>query len=200
MPHLSVVIGSTRPSRVGGLIAQWTVAAATRHGGFEVEVVDLAELDLPLLDEPHHPRLADYQHEHTRRWSELVAGADAFVFVTPEYNYGAPPALLNAIDYLFGEWQYAPVGFVSYGGVSAGTRSVQMLKQVVTTLKMMPVPEAVSIPFFPDFIEDGVFAPDEVAEQAADAMYDELLRWTGALQGLRAGAVGRSAPTSGAEQ
>ena len=198
MPRLDIVIASTRPSRVGGLIADWTVDAATRHGGFEVELVDLAELDLPLLDEPHHPRLADYQHEHTRRWSEQAAGADAFVFVTPEYNYGAPPALVNALDYLFGEWQYAPVGFVSYGGVSAGTRSVQMLKQIVTTLKMMPVPEAVSIPNFPDFIEDGAFAPNEVAEAAAPAMFDELLRWTDALAGLRSAAVGRTPTTSGA--
>jgi NAD(P)H-dependent FMN reductase len=198
MPRLNVVIGSTRPSRVGGLIAEWVWDAAHRHGGFEVELVDLAELDLPLLDEPHHPRLGDYQHEHTRRWSEQVAGADAFVFVTPEYNYGAPPALINAIDYLFGEWQYAPVGFVSYGGVSGGTRSVQMLKQIVTTLKMMPVPEAVSIPFFPDFVEDGAFAANEVAEEAARAMYDELLRWTGALGGLRAAAVGRPSSTSDA--
>ncbi|WP_177287791.1 AMP-binding protein [Actinomadura madurae] len=181
---MNIVIGSTRPSRVGATIAEWVLQTAESHGRFDADLVDLTAMGLPLLDEPNHPREADYQHGHTLRWSEQVASADAFVFVTPEYNYGAPPALINAIDYLFHEWQYKPVGFVSYGGVSAGTRSVQMLKQIVTTVKMMPVPEAVSIPFFPNFIEQGVYTPDDIAQASASAMYDELIRWTIALEGL----------------
>ena len=72
--------------------------------------------------------------------------ADAFVFVTPEYNYAPPPALVNALNYLSREWNYAPVGFVSYGGISGGLRSVQVAKQIVTTLKMMPIPEGVPMP------------------------------------------------------
>jgi NAD(P)H-dependent FMN reductase len=152
-----------------------------------VELVDLAEVNLPLMDEPAHPRLQLYEHAHTRAWSARVAAADAFVFVTPEYNYGVPPSLVNALDYLVQEWAYKPCAFVSYGGVSGGTRSVQMAKQIVTTLKMMPMQEAVAIPFFAQYIdEQGLFVPPESHEHAAEVMLKELHRWTAALKPLRA--------------
>ena len=116
-----------------------------------------------------------------------MSRADAFVFVTPEYNYCSPPSLVNAIDYLVHEWAYKPVGFVSYGGVSGGTRSVQMTKLLVTALKMMPMTEAVHLPFFmKSFAPDGTFAPDETHARAATTMLDELLRWTNAMTVLRA--------------
>jgi NAD(P)H-dependent FMN reductase len=186
-PQLQIILASTRPGRIGLPVASWFREQALAHGGFEVEWVDLAEWNLPFLDEPHHPRLRQYEHEHTKRWSATVARADAFVFVTPEYNYGAPPSIVNAIDYLNKEWAYKPVGFVSYGGVSGGTRSAQMIKQLVTSLRMMPIPEAVTIPFFTQYIdkESAAFAPEETQATAATAMLDELLRWTGALATLR---------------
>jgi NAD(P)H-dependent FMN reductase len=190
MPKLSVVLSSTRPGRAGEPIAKWFVESAKKHGAFDVQLVDLAEVALPLLDEPHHPRFGKYEKEHTKRWSAIVRASDAFVFVTPEYNYGAAPALLNALDYLYAEWAYAPAGFVSYGGVSGGLRSVQMTKQVVTSLKIMPIPEAVAIPFFAQHLKEGVFAPPDTQDKAASVMLDELLRWTNALAGLRAGVRG----------
>ena len=98
MPRLAVIIGSTRPGRAGLPIAQWFVERARAHGGFEVEVADLAEIDLPLLDEPNHPRLRKYTKQHTKDWSARIERADAVVFVTPEYNYGYPAAVKNAID------------------------------------------------------------------------------------------------------
>ena len=146
MMHLQIVIVSTREQRQGPAVARWFHTQAERHAGFDLELVDLADVNLPLLDEPHHPRLANYMHEHTKRWSAIVSRADAFVFVTPEYNYGSPPSLVNALDYLLREWAYKPVGFVSYGGISGGTRSVQMTKQIVTSLRMMPMVEAVTHP------------------------------------------------------
>jgi len=183
---LQIVIVSTRPGRKGEAIAKWFDARARQHGAFEVELVDLAAVNLPIFDEPEHPRFRRYQHEHTKGWSARVARADAFVFVTPEYNYSAPPSLVNALDFLSQEWAYKPVGFVSYGGVSGGTRSVQMTKLQATALRMMPIPEAVSLPFFTRmFAADGSFAPDETQHKAADAMLDELRRWTAALQTLR---------------
>ena len=186
MPKLNVIVASTRPGRVGFPVAQWFTELAVAHGGFEVELVDLAEFDLPLLDEPNHPRLGQYVHQHTKDWSASVSAADAFVFVTPEYNYGMPASLKNAIDYLHSEWQYKPVGFVSYGGVSAGTRAVQMTKQVVTTLKMTSVNEAVAIPFVTQFLDDdGAIRANETMEGAAKAMLDELLRYANALAPLR---------------
>jgi NAD(P)H-dependent FMN reductase len=174
MPKLHVILASTRPGRAGEPIADWFVERAIAHGAFDVELVDLAEVALPFMDEPNHPRLRRYTQEHTKAWSARVDAADAFV--TPEYNYGLTAPLKNAIDYLHFEWQHKPVGFVSYGGVAAGTRAVQMLKQVVTTLKMLPLFEAVNIPFHTQFIDDeGRMAPNETMVQAADAMLDELV-------------------------
>jgi NAD(P)H-dependent FMN reductase len=176
MPKLHVILASTRPGRAGEPIADWFVERAVAHGAFEVELVDLAEVDLPFMDEPNHPRLRRYTHEHTKAWAARVDSADAFVFVTPEYNYGLTAPLKNAIDYLHFEWQHKPVGFVSYGGVAAGTRAVQMLKQVVTTLKMLPLFEAVNIPFHTQLIdEEGALEANEVMVKAAAAMLDELV-------------------------
>jgi NAD(P)H-dependent FMN reductase len=186
MPNLTIIIGSTRPGRAGAAIAQWFAARAKDHGGFDVTVVDLAEVGLPLLDEPNHPRLRQYTRQHTKDWSAIIDGADAFVFVTPEYNNGYPAALKNAIDYLHHEWRNKPVGFVSYGGVAAGTRAVQQLKQVVTALRMLPVYDSVNIPFHAQLLDaDGVLQPNEVMEQAADTMLDELVRTEAALRPLR---------------
>jgi NAD(P)H-dependent FMN reductase len=176
MPTLHVILASTRPGRAGEPIADWFVERARDHGAFDVELIDLAEVALPFMDEPNHPRLRRYEHQHTKDWSAKVDAGDAFVFVTPEYNYGYPAPLKNAIDFLHFEWQHKPVAFVSYGGIAAGTRAVQQLKQVVTTLKMLPLFEAVSIPFHTQFIdEQGVVQANEVMEQAAIAMLDELL-------------------------
>jgi len=185
-PKLQILIASTREQRGGTAVAEWFLEEAKKHGKFELQVVDLKEVNLPLLDEPHHPVLRRYEHEHTKAWSRTVAAADAFVFVLPEYNYGMPPALLNALDYLVHEWNYKPAGFVSYGGVSGGTRSVQMTKQVLTTLKVVPLPEAVVFPFFTKSLgANKKFDPGEAAQKPATVMLDELLRWTGALRSLR---------------
>ncbi|HVR62043.1 MAG TPA: NAD(P)H-dependent oxidoreductase [Polyangia bacterium] len=192
MPQLTIVIGSTRPNRAGLPIGTWFHGFAARHGQFETKLVDLGALGLPLLDEAEHPRLRRYQHDHTRTWSATVAGSDAFVFVTPEYNFSASPALLNAIDYLFTEWHYKPVGFVSYGGLSGGMRSVQMAKMLVTSVRMMPLPEAVTIANFAQQMDAGVFKATEANEKAGAVMLDELLRWSNALATLRAPSAPRA--------
>jgi len=187
MPKLQVLIASTRPGRLGPTVADWFVTRAREYGAFEIEVVDLAEVNLPFMDEPNHPMLRQYTKEHTFRWSALVDSADAFVFVMPEYNYGFNAPLKNALDYLNWEWRYKPVGFVSYGGVAAGTRAVQMVKQVVTALQMMPLPQAVHIPFVRNFLnEDGKFEANAELGTGADAMLAELQRWTEAMAPLRA--------------
>jgi NAD(P)H-dependent FMN reductase len=187
MPRLLVIIASTRPGRVGLPVATWFSDRVNAHGGFELEVVDLAEFELPFLNEAKHPRLGEYSHDHTRAWSEIVARADAVVMVTAEYNYGYPAPLKNAIDYLHSEWRYKPVGFVSYGGVAAGTRAVQQLKQVVTALSMTPSGPSVNIPFVAQFIKDGAVQPNGTMTQAAAMMLDELIRLESALRPLRQG-------------
>jgi NAD(P)H-dependent FMN reductase len=97
-PVLQVVIGSTRPGRVGGAVAKWFYDLAQKYEGFDEELVDLAEVNLPLFDEPHHPMRQQYVHEHTKRWSQIVARADAVVFVIPEYNHSMNAATKNAVD------------------------------------------------------------------------------------------------------
>jgi len=185
-PVLQIFIASTRPGRIGLPVAQWFEQVAREHDGFDVEVVDLAEVALPFFDEPSHPRLRRYEHQHTKDWSMTVDRADAFVFVTPEYNYGFNAVLKNAIDFLHQEWQHKPVGFVSYGGVAAGTRAVQMLKQVVTTLKMVPVFASVNIPFVAQFLDDeDRIQPSDIMISAATAMLDELLPMATTLETLR---------------
>lgn len=187
-PLLQVIVASTRPGRIGRAFGEWTAEVARDHGAFEVELVDLAEVGLPFLDEPNHPRLGRYEHQHTKDWSATVSRADAFVWVTPEYNHSYNAVLKNAIDFLHDEWAHKAVGFVSYGGVAAGTRAVQHLKPVATVLRMTPISAAVSVPFAAGALDDdGVVEPNEPMVRGAAAMLDELAAQTEALAPRRAG-------------
>ena len=187
MPLLQIITASTRPSRKGPAVAAWFIELARKYGEFEIETVDLAELGLPLLDEPRHPKFGQYEHDHTLEWSAMVDRADAFAVVTPEYDHGPPASLINALQYLVKEWAYKPMGFVSYGGVAGGTRSTNTLKMTVTALKIVPIVEAVSIPFFAQHIDEetGAFMPPKLQADAAMVMLKELLRWSEALRPLR---------------
>lgn len=187
MARLGIIIASVREGRGGLPVAQWFTELARAHGAFEVSVIDLKDVDLPLLHEPEHPRLQKYQSGKTKEWSAIVAALDAFVIVTPEYNYGSPPALVNAFDHLYKEWNYKAVAFVSYGGVSGGTRSVQMTKSIAAALKMVPLVEAVNLPFYNRLFDQpsGRFTPGDTHDKAAKKMLDELVRWTSALASLR---------------
>jgi NAD(P)H-dependent FMN reductase len=185
-PVLQVIAASTRPGRRGIAVARWVQQFAEAHGGFDVELVDLAEVGLPVFDEPNHPRLRRYTHQHTKDWSATVERADAFVFVVPEYNHSFPASVKNALDYLSLEWADKPAGLVSYGGVSAGLRAATALKPVLAALRMVPVVEAVSIPFFAQFLgDDDEFVPNAELEAGAKAMLDELARLAPALRRLR---------------
>jgi NAD(P)H-dependent FMN reductase len=186
MPKLGIIIASTRPGRAGLPIGQWVEEQAQAHTGFDtVELLDLAEINLPFMDEPNHPRLGNYTQQHTRDWSAKIADVDALVFVMPEYNYGYNAELKNAIDFLFNEWAYKAVGLVSYGGIAAGTRAAQMIKQVVAQVRMTPVVEGVTIPMVPQFIQDRQFVPNDIITASAKAMFDEVIRVDNALRPLR---------------
>jgi NAD(P)H-dependent FMN reductase len=182
MPKLQIIIASTRPGRAGKPIGDWFAHVAEKHAAFTVEVLDLAAINLPFLDEAAHPRQKKYEHSHTKEWSAKIESGDAFVIVTPEYNHSYPAPLKNALDYLYTEWNNKPVGFVSYGGVSGGTRSVAQLKPVVTALQMVPVVEAVNIPFHAQYIKDGTMNGTEAQEKSAREMLDALAKWTETLQ------------------
>jgi NAD(P)H-dependent FMN reductase len=182
---LHTVIASTRPGRQGPMIGEWFHEAAVKHGNFDAELVDLAAFDLPLYDEPQHPMRRQYENDHTKRWSASVNAADALIFVLPEYNYMPPPSFGNALDYVFWEWQYKPVAFVSYGGVSGGLRAAQTARLHASTLKMMPIPEGVALPSFFAQIKDGKFAGNDLNMQGVAATLNELHKWSEALAPLR---------------
>ncbi len=160
MLKLKIILGSSRQGRKGHAVAAWITEAAKAHGAFDVELLDLREVDLPMLDEPNHPRMRQYVHDHTKAWSAKIDAADAYIFVMPEYNYGYSAVLKNAIDHLFQEWQYKPLGAVCYGGVSGGLRGLQSLKPTLTAIQLTIAGE-VPIPFFQNFIgDDDVFRPN----------------------------------------
>lgn len=193
--RVAVLTCSTRPGALGPTVERWlidTVAARAADLGVELVPVPLGEVNLPLLDEEEHPSSGVYRHEHSRRWSALVDEMDGFIAITPEYNYGMPATLKNALDYLSAEWSWKPIGFVSYGNTSAGTRSVQHAKQVVTTLRMVPLGATVAIRIG-DSVEHGRLRPDADRDAAGVAVLDELARLAHALrpmrERLRAGAV-----------
>jgi NAD(P)H-dependent FMN reductase len=181
---LQVIVASTRPGRVGRMVGDWFAAEATAHGVFDVELVDLQRVNLPLLDEPKHPRFADYAHEHTRRWSETIARADAFAFVMPEYNHGYSAPLKNAIDFLWNEWNDKPVILVGYGGVSGGIRAMQALKPVLAAVRLHPVAE-VPIPFVHEHVADGSFVATAPMVQGGRAALDAAVRLHEVLMALR---------------
>jgi NAD(P)H-dependent FMN reductase len=188
-PVLQVVVASTRPGRAGRAIGEWFRDRAEATGDFDVELVDLAEVGLPFLDEPNHPRLKQYVNAHTKEWSAIVDRGDAYVFVTPEYNHSFNAVLKNALDYLHQEWQHKAAGFVSYGGVSGGTRAVNGLRQVTSSLRMVPVVEAVYLPFYTQVMEDGAVKPTDMMNNSADAVLAELAKLTSALRPMRLSAA-----------
>lgn len=186
MLKLQTIICSTRPGRIGPSIAEWFNGYATAHGRFECILVDLAEANLPVYNEANHPVMQQYEHEHTKAWSRSVAEADAYVFVLPEYNYCPPPAFFNALNYVYREWNYKPCGFLSYGGVSGGLRSAQLAKQIVTTLKMMPMTEGVTVQMAGSLIDENQkFQAHEVHESSSTTMLDELEKWASGLKTIR---------------
>jgi NAD(P)H-dependent FMN reductase len=186
MFNLKIITSTTRNGRKGITVANWITDLAKQDKRFQTELLDLAAINLPFLDEPNHPRLQQYQHEHTKKWSATIDSADAFIIVLSEYNFGFPAPIKNALDYLFNEWKHKPVAIVSYGGVSGGLRSTQMLKQVVSALNMMPLVESVAIPFFTKYINDEEeFIADDIIVKSAHTMLTELLRWSESLKLMR---------------
>ncbi|RCH56322.1 NADPH-dependent FMN reductase [Mucilaginibacter hurinus] len=180
MYKLKIISSTVRPGRKGPMIAGWIKDVAEKSGAFEVEVLDLGEINLPLMNEPLHPIMQQYEHEYTKQWAAKIDEADAFIFVTAEYDYSYPASLKNAIEYLMHEWAYKPAGIVSYSlGPFAGVRAVQSLKADLISLRVVGLAEMVNIPSLTQFVnDDGIFTPNEILSKSADMMLTQLLRWT----------------------
>jgi NAD(P)H-dependent FMN reductase len=170
VPNLLILIASVRSARVGGAVGEWVARRATEHGGFTLDVVDLAELRLPLMEEPEHPKLRRYAADHTKAWSERVDAADGFVLVMPEYNHSFTAPLKNALDYLVEEWRGKPVGTVSYGGLAGGSRAVVALEPVLANLELQSVRPGVEIAWVAEHLHDGAFVATERHERALTAL------------------------------
>ncbi|MBB2971044.1 NAD(P)H-dependent oxidoreductase [Mesorhizobium sp. RMAD-H1] len=185
-PKLHIIICSTRPGRQGPKIAEWFHGFAKAHGKFDAVLIDLAELNLPVFDEPKHPRLRQYENQHTKEWSASVEAADAFVFVTPEYNYSPPPAFFNAVTYLASEWHYKAAAILSYAGVSGGLRAAQIARLQLSNMRMVAIPEGIPVPSFTQFFDEaGAFKPNDLIMASATTVLDELGRWTAGLKTIR---------------
>ena len=183
--RLMIIVGSVRPGRVGLPIANWVRQRAEARGDIEVDFVDLTELALPFMDEPNHPVLQKYTKPHTFAWSARVEAADAVLLVTPEYNHSYSPALKNAMDFLNKEWWRKPVAFVSYGGVSGGTRGVVALDQAIAPLGMLKVGANVELPFGGRQVVDGVFVPGEKEAAIIEKELAELVELSEVLKPSR---------------
>ena len=183
MLNVAIILGSTRPGRVGEVVAQWVYGIAQRRSDARFELLDIKTFNLPLLDEPLPPALGQYTQPHTKEWAATVARFDAFIFVTAEYNHGIPGALKNAIDFLYAEWAHKAAGFVSYGA-AGGARSVEQLRLVLGNLLVADVRSQVLLSLFTDF-RDAVFAPAAFHEGHVNRMLDEVVAWGSAMKPLR---------------
>jgi len=185
MTTLKIIVASTRPGSSGPAIAGWIAGAARRGTDFDsVEVLDLAEINLPFLDEPHHPKLGRYTKPHTLAWAREIDTADALVIVTPEYNSGFPAPLKNAIDFLHAEWHNKAAGFVSYGS-NGGVRAVEHLRLVLGELQVADVQAQVALSVFTDFEHFTAFKPGEHHEATLNTMLAQVVAWGEALAPLR---------------
>jgi NAD(P)H-dependent FMN reductase len=182
--NIAIVTGSTRPGRNNIAVARWVLELAAKRPDANFELVDIADYQLPLLDEPIPPALGRYSHAHTKRWAAKIASFDGYVFVTPEYNHGTSAALKNAIDYLYAEWTDKAAGFVSYGAVG-GARAVEHLRLVMGNLMVADVTKQVMLSLFTDFENMSVFRPDPRHEAELHSMLDQVIAWADALKILR---------------
>ena len=184
MTKIGVIIGSTRPGRNGEAVAKWVYENAKKRDDAEFELVDIADYNLPLLDEPYPAAMAQYTKEHTKKWAAKIAEFDGYIFVTPESNHSTSGALKNAIDYLASEWNNKACGFVSYGSAS-GVRAVETLRLIAGELQMADVRAQVMFNLFTDFEDMSVFKPNDRSEGSLNELLNQLIPWSNALKTLR---------------
>ena len=184
MLKIGVIIGRTRPGRIGEAVGKWVFQQAQQRKDAEFELVDLLEFNLPLLDEPVPPSQGKYSKPHTKAWAAKVASFDGYIFVTPEYNHGTCGALKNALDFVYAEWNNKAAGFVGYGS-AGGVRAVESLRLVMAELQIADVRAQVSLSLFTDFENYSVFKPDPRHEKSLATVFDQVIAWGGAMKTLR---------------
>jgi NAD(P)H-dependent FMN reductase len=184
---IDVVIGSTRPTRICPGIAQWIVDAVGADSPLHYELLDLAQVDLPFLDEPLMAALGQYEHEHTRAWSRTVMSYVGFIFVFPQYNWGYPAPLKNALDFLYAEWNGKPATSVTYG-TRGGGRAAEQFQSVLSGLHMEVLADRIEVKISADDIDEqrqlkdisSLLEPYRAQTRAIDVQIREVLGTTSA--------------------
>ena len=193
MTVISVIVGSKRQARFSEKPAHWVLQHLKDRTGVDTRLLDLRDFPMPFFDQPVPPAMpgrAPYENEVVKRWTAEIARSDGFVFVTPEYNYGPPAVLKNALDWVYPEWNRKAAAFVSYGSV-AGARSVQQLRETAIELQLAPIRSSVHIPVATlraHYRGGDVDAGLAELEASAGTLIDDLLWWTAALKTARASA------------
>lgn len=185
MTKVAIILGTTRPGRKADAIAAWVFEAAAKRADAQFEIVDIAEFELPLLDEPLPPAMGQYQNDHTKKWARKINQFDGFVFVTPEYNHAISGSLKNAIDYIYAEWNNKAAGFVGYGTLG-GSRAIENLRLIMGELQVADVRAQVSLSLFNDFENFTDFKPGPQNGPALESMLDQVVVWSAALAPIRA--------------
>ena len=184
---LVILVGSVRQGRFGPTVASWVADRAREHGEFDVEVVDLAELDIPLVLPALSAKAAgdDYPRpEAMQTVTRQLDAADAFIVVTPEYNHSYPASLKAMIDWHYNQWTAKPVAFVSYGAVAGGRHAVLHLENVFTELHAVTIRDGLSFPNYYLTWSDGQ-PQDGQAEVSAKSMLEQLAWWATVLRAAR---------------
>ncbi|MFA5051434.1 MAG: NAD(P)H-dependent oxidoreductase [Patescibacteria group bacterium] len=184
---VGIILASIREQRAGEKVAKWILQLATQQPELDPKLVDLKKFPLPFYhysDQPNEIENA-YSGKIEKQWYETINSTDGFIIVTPEYNWGYPSQLKNALDYLYKPWNKKPVAFVSYGGLAAGTRSVEQLRQVVVALQMAPIRGSVHIPYISEAFDKSGQPANPGAIKQAGAMFTQLIWWTKALKNAR---------------
>lgn len=185
MNKIGIIIGSTRPGRVAEQVAQWVFDNAQKRGDAEYEIVDIADYNLPIYDEPVPPSMStEYTKEHTKKWSQKIASLDGFIFCTPEYNRATSGALKNAIDFIYYEWNNKAAGFVGWGSF-LGARAVENLRMIMGELQIADVRAQVGLSLFTDFENFSVFKPGEQHTDSLNGLLEQVNAWAGALKTVR---------------
>src|SRR3981189_3081415 len=190
MTVISVIVGSTREGRFSEKPAKWILRHLKKREGVDARLVDLRDFPMPFFDQPTTPATpgrAAYKNEIVQKWTPAIAQSHAFVFVTPEYNYGTSAVLKNAIDWVYPEWNRKAAAFVSYGS-AMGARSVRRLREPAIEVQLAPIRSSVHIPvatLWAHYTGGDVEAGLAELETPAGAMIEDLLWWTAALKTAR---------------
>lgn len=182
---IAVIIGSIRPNRVGNNVGEWFIEQVKSTDDVDFDLIDLKDINLPLLNEPDLPAKGNYTNQSTKEWSKKIASYDGFVFVTPEYNHGYSPVLKNAIDTIYSEWAKKPVAFVAYGSLG-GVRAVEQLVQVAAQINMVPLPSSQIniIDIWAAFNETGQLNSENI-RGSVEKLLDNLIWWATLLRQAR---------------